>query len=147
MALSRNDLLQTVLNKARNAYFHAKDDAQTIYDRSLTGNLRAERLYLFSDTLVDYLEKMALYRSVPGIGQFARDAYGDQAVDFNASLLALEAAANSLVDWTIANFPASVDGYLETVSFDQVTRKSVVRTLPSNALSAYRTELQAIIDA
>lgn len=98
-------------------------------------------------TLNRHVEAIAEFdtlAAIPGLAQYARDQADDQAYDVVAEYNAMRAAAVSVRDWIINNFPVSGNGYIEKDTIDANGNVSVRQFTPAQTAGLV-TELNALV--
>jgi hypothetical protein len=87
--------------------------------------------------------KFAASASVTGLGQYAKDQFGNQALDIVAEFNAMTSAVDACGTWINSNVPKDGSGYLLK---DKLTVSGVdVRTFTSAATAGLRTQIDSLL--
>ena len=84
--------------------------------------------------------------ALPGIQQYARDQYSDQALDIGVEFTNMRNAAIAVRDWVVANFPVSAGGYIEKDTLGMDGSISV-RQFPPTQTAPLSTLLDTLVAA
>ncbi len=95
------------LQKAENESIRAKAFATQARNALLAGNVSANAVIQIMTNFKSSIEVWDSVSSLPGIAQYTRDQYDNQAYDVVAEFVAMRTQAVAVRDWVITNFPAS----------------------------------------
>jgi len=95
------------LQKAENESIRAKAFATQARNALLAGNVSANAVIQIMTNIKSSIEVWDSVSSLPGIAQYTRDQYDNQAYDVVAEFLAMRTQAVAVRDWVITNFPSS----------------------------------------
>lgn len=132
------------------ALLAAQDTARTLKQRatdlkaaSLAGPVSGNAIVEFYLALVAAKAVFNATAAVPGIAQYARDQFDNQALDVIAEFTAMTNQTTACGTWISNNFPKGAQGYLLK---DQLNASGVsVRSFSTADLAGLRTELDALI--
>lgn len=136
--------LAEIFLDARKEYRRLNGDCQRAIT-VLSNGASAKIVFDIMDRLVSAKAVMTTAKNTSGMGQYVRDAYGDQATDFIAAFNATLAAVDTVITWVTTNFPKDGDGYLLFLKFD-AQGNTVERQFTAGQTTQLRAHLQAIID-
>jgi len=122
-----------------------KEKAEGIHATSLAGDIQRKEIMVFPTDIADALDLWASVRTLPGIGQYAKDQLDDQTLNLGTEFTAMVAACEGVRDWITANFP-NQGGFLLERSFD-ANGRMVLGTLSTAQTAGLRTQLDALIAA
>lgn len=88
--------------------------------------------------------QLAALTGTPGLQQYVRDQFGNQAIDLVTSFNAMTSALSNVVTWVAANFPRDAAGNLQERKFD-AQGNITNNVIQAAALAQYRTLLDALI--
>lgn len=116
-SLSNTKAPALALHQIQSAAEWIKTNAGALRDESALGNIRADRLMKFPGLLYSYRQQIAEAATTPGIGQYAKDQFNNQAFDIVAEYNAMVSAIDNTIAWITTNFPNS-GGDLRVYTFD-----------------------------
>jgi len=95
------------LQKAENEAIRVKAFATGARNALIAGNVSANAVIQIMTNIKSTIEVWDTVSSLPGIVQYARDQYDNQAYDVAVEFTAMRTQAVAVRDWIITNFPSS----------------------------------------
>lgn len=109
------------------------------------GPVSANVVLTVMSNMKDAIIEWNAIRQLPGIGQYAKDQFNDQALDVVAEFTTMREAAIDVRDWVINTFPVSdPGGFLERVMLES-DGSITTRTFSVLLTEPLRTKLDALI--
>lgn len=121
-----------------------KNSSTSMSAQSAAGSVSARGIALLGNDLQSQDDRLSSLESAPGLLQYARDQYDDQAFDIAAEFTAFRAAVASTIAWIDTNLPKSAGGrWLEVEEI--VSGRVIERTLTPAQTVGLRVELTLLI--
>ena len=137
------DSLSRALTDVQNTARSLKSYALSVKAATLAGPVSANLIIELFLRLVEAKAKFAATAAVPGIGQYAKDQFGNQGLNIATEFTAMTGAVDSIGSWIMTNMPKDGDGYLLK---DKLTASGVdVRTFSTAATAGLRTQLDSLL--
>ena len=136
-----NDALRRAMGNAvslKNFSVGARDQMAA---GNVSGNLISDNLLQNYKSAIEQWEAAA---ALPGIGQFAKDQFDDQALNIGAEFTAMVNAAKAARDWIVTNFPKDAGGKMSYRTLNADGSMSVDAFTPAQT-AGLRTELDNFI--
>ncbi len=144
MTFPVSNLLADSLLDAQTVVKRVKRGSQGIHTRSTNGDIISRGIFSYTTMLADSLDELNALKAVPGITQYAKDQFGDQALDIVVEFNAVVAAIQAVIDWVGVYFPAN-GGYVQAQSYSG--GRLTDRPFTTAQMAAFRTEIQTLIDS
>lgn len=146
MALPTASPLTKALQEAQQLWTGIKSWAANRKATMAAGNVTADYVLDVHRHAVDVDGRLATYATVPGIVQYAKDQYDNQAYDIAADFTALRSAIQAVRDEVETAIPKDTPTpYLLTHQF--TANVLTPRTFSSANTATLQTLLQAVVDA
>lgn len=140
----QTDSLAKEYNSAQQEAIRIKAGVTSASAAYKANNQSANSLIALLQQMKSAIEVWDRVAALPGIAQYARDQHDDQAYDVIAEFTAMRAAAVSVRDWVINNFPKSAGGYIEKDTLE-ADGAITVRVFTIAQLAPLTTEMDALV--
>ena len=110
----------------------------------MSGSKSGEQLLTYLEGLREAKALFDQWKTAPGLAQYAKDQFDDQAFDIVAEFNTMLAALQDVLDDIVTTFPAS-GGYIQREQLD-AQGNITDRSFTSGQLTAMRVKIQAFID-
>ncbi len=139
-----NIMLAFALHDAQTMAGSTKTLAASIKTRSSTGNITAAEIIAFHGNLKRNLDRLNEIKDIPGLPQYAKDQFDDQAFDIVVEFAAMITEIDATLEWVRANLPTSVAGFVESILLEtDATQTDKVFTAGQTA--TLRTQLDLLV--
>lgn len=137
--------VEDALKNIRSTAIRARDESQSLSDRSAAGNVPRADFITLQRRLQHAINIWDANQAVPGLVQYARDQYDDQALNIGTEYTAMRAAAISLRDWVFNNIPTdSGSGAVLLETIDNAGVSTAIQVTPGQS-ATFRTEVAAFV--
>lgn len=137
-SLMLEDALTSIVGKLR----IVKSQTQTTIAR-IDAGATADEVINIMRGLQTSSDIITTAKAAPGLGQYAKDQFGDAALDIVADVNATLAAMAAAVAWIAANFPQDVNGYILK---DKIVNGALEnRSFTPAQMAGLKTQLNAIL--
>lgn len=105
---TKADALAAVIRTAKNIKTYAQNQKAFLANNSASSNAVLGVMFEIRSAM----EKWNQAKTVPGIGDYAKDQLNDPSLDIAAEFTNMVNAAQGVIDWIDNNFPKDANGYL-----------------------------------
>ncbi len=138
------ELLSGALQLARHAAVRIKQQTQGLRNLSASGDTDRKLYITLQKNLTSVITEWDITAATPGIAQYARDQFSDQALDVVVEFAAMRSAAIQLRLWIFNNLPTGSGGAVLLQTLDLDGRLTGL-TVSSAAATQFRVEADLLI--
>lgn len=122
-----------------------KNASQSIMETSAARSILSSRFFSYMRSIKLALNRFNVIKTTPGMAQYAKDQYDDQALSIGAQFTALVAAMETVKAWPLTDYPDMVGNVPQDGAY--VDGELTDRLLTTVELADFRVQVQTLIIA